>query len=72
MKGNKQQQKTGKVDTLNKDKQTSALLFDEELIKVLHMTDTLLADLPDDILTDFIESKDYKLYEKVMNKYKIK
>jgi hypothetical protein len=72
MKGNKQQQKTGKGDTLNKDKQTSALLFDEELIKVLHMTDTLLADLPDDILTDFIESKDYKLYEKVMNKYKIK
>jgi chemotaxis protein histidine kinase CheA len=72
MKGNKQQQSTGKGDALNKEKQASALLFDDELIKVLHMTDSLLGELPDDILNDFIESSNYKLYEKVMNKYKIK
>ncbi len=70
MKGNKQQ-KTGKTNTL-KGENTPILLIDEELLKVLHMTDNLLGELPDDILTDFIESKDYKLYEKVMNKYKIK
>ena len=72
MKGNKQQQKTGKGDTTKGEKHAPALLFDEELIKVLHMTDSLLGELPDDILNDFVESKDYKLYEKVMNKYKIK
>ncbi len=71
MKENKQH-KPGNVDSLNGDKHAPALLFDEDLKKVLHMTDTLLGELPDDILTDFIESKDYKLYEKVMNKYKIK
>ena len=71
MKGNKQH-KPGNIDSLNGDKHAPALLFDEDLKKVLHMTDTLLGELPDEILTDFIESKDYKLYEKVMNKYKIK
>lgn len=72
MKGNKQQQKIGRGETTKGEKHASALLFDEELIKVLHMTDSLLGELPDDILNDFVESKDYKLYEKVMNKYKIK
>ncbi len=72
MKGNKQQQKTGKGDTAKGEKHAPVLLIDEELIKVLHMTDSLLGELPDDILNDFVESKDYKLYEKVMNKYKIK
>jgi hypothetical protein len=71
MKGSKQQ-KTVKTGTLKGDTNTPILLFDEDLIKVLHMTDSLLGELPEDILTDFIESKDYKLYEKVMNKYKIK
>ena len=36
------------------------------------MTDSLLGELPDDILNDFIESEAFELYEKVMNKYKIK
>jgi hypothetical protein len=72
MKGNKHQQKTGKMDTIKGDKNTPVLLFDEDLVKVLHMTDNLLGELPDDILNDFVESKDYKLYEKVMSKYKIK
>jgi hypothetical protein len=71
MKGT-QQQKTGKEDRTKADKHPPVLLFDDDLIKVLHMTDSLLGELPDDILNDFIESKDYKLYEKVMNKYKIK
>jgi len=66
MKGNKQ------LKTENTDKSCPILPIDEDLIKVLHMTDSLLGELPDDILTDFIESKNYKLYEKVMNRYKIK
>jgi hypothetical protein len=64
--------KTEKTESHKTEKNSPVLLIDEDLIKVLHMTDSLLGDLPDDILTDFIESKDYKLYEKVMNKYKIK
>jgi len=71
MKGT-QQQKTSKENHSKEDKHPPVLLFDDDLIKVLHMTDSLLGELPDDILNDFIESKDYKLYEKVMNKYKIK
>lgn len=71
MKGTKPQ-KNGKHKTHEGEKQTPTLLIDDELIKVLHMTDNLLGELPDDILNDFVESKDYKLYEKVMNKYKIK
>ena len=66
MKGNK------RLKTENTDKSCPILPIDEDLIKVLHMTDSLLGELPDDILTDFIESKNYKLYEKVMNRYKIK
>ena len=36
------------------------------------MTDTLLEELPEDILTDFMHSEDFKLYAKVLNKYKAK
>jgi len=64
-------QKRGK-ERVNTDIHPSTLLVDEDLIKVLHMTDSLLGELPDEILNDFIDSKDYKLYEKIMNKYKIK
>jgi len=66
------QQKTDKVDIPKEEKHASAPTFDEDLKKVLNMTDTLLSELPEDILNDFIESEDYKLYEKVMNKYKIR
>ena len=36
------------------------------------MTDTLLEELPEDILNDFMHSEDFRLYAKVLNKVKAK
>lgn len=46
--------------------------LDEDIRKVLLMTDYLLGELPEDVLNIFLESEEFKLYEKVLNKYKIK
>ncbi len=46
--------------------------FDEDLCKVLLITDNLLAKLPDDVIESFAQSEDFSLYEKVLNKYRIK
>jgi hypothetical protein len=46
--------------------------LDEEIKKVLIMTDTLLGELPEDIINRFAQSDDFELYERVLNKYKIK
>jgi hypothetical protein len=48
------------------------LEIDEDLQKVLLLTDTLLAELPEEILNQFIHSKEFELYERVLNKYKVK
>ena len=45
---------------------------DDDLVKVLLITDELLGNLPDDIIESFSQSEDFKLYEKVINKYKPK
>jgi hypothetical protein len=36
------------------------------------MTDTLLEELPEEVLTDFMHSEDFLLYAKVLNKFKAK
>jgi len=46
--------------------------LDEDIRKVLVITDYLLGELPEDVLNLFLESKEFELYEKVLNKYKIK
>jgi len=40
------------------------LQIDEDLQKVLLLTDTLLAELPEEILNQFIHSKEFELYER--------
>jgi len=57
---------------INKGKSIPSLEFDEEIKKVLLMTDTLLEELPEDVLTDFMHSEDFQLYAKVLNKFKAK
>jgi len=47
-------------------------LLDDDVRKVLIITDNLLEKLPEDIIDDFVKSKDFELYEKIINKYKIK
>jgi hypothetical protein len=47
-------------------------LLDEDIKKVLEITDNLLGKLPEEVIDEFIKSKDYELYEKVIKRYKIK
>ncbi|MEE8565099.1 MAG: hypothetical protein V3S79_01800 [Candidatus Thermoplasmatota archaeon] len=44
--------------------------FDEDIKKVLLITDNLLEKLPEEIINEFIKSKDFELYERVINKIK--
>ncbi|MBN2599254.1 MAG: hypothetical protein JXA75_01835, partial [Candidatus Thermoplasmatota archaeon] len=53
-------------------KKETAEELDEDIRKVLVITDYLLGELPEDVLNLFLESKEFELYEKVLNKYKIK
>ena len=76
-KGKEKQQKLTKQKTeskslFKKEKHTTSLELDEDIKKILLMTDTLLGELPEDVINRFTQSEDFELYEKVMNKYKIK
>jgi hypothetical protein len=50
--------------------QTPTKTSDTDLIKVLLLTDELLGKLPEEVIDDFVQSDDFKLYEKVLSKYK--
>jgi len=47
-------------------------LNDEEMRQVLKSLDELLGKLPEDIIEEFSKSDSFRLYEKLMKKYKIK
>jgi hypothetical protein len=47
-------------------------VLDNEIRRLLNITDELLGKLPDEVIDEFAKSEDFKLYEKVMSKYKIK
>ena len=57
---------------LHEKKNMVQIEFDEDVKKVLLMTDDLLGKLPEDVIGDFANSKDFQLYEKVLSKYKHK
>jgi hypothetical protein len=65
-------QKTENKSLFKKEKHPISLELDEDIKKILLMTDTLLGELPEDVINRFAQSEDFELYEKVMNKYKIK
>jgi hypothetical protein len=65
-------QKTESKSLFKKEKHPTSLELDEDIKKILLMTDTLLGELPEDVINRFAQSEDFELYEKVMNKYKIK
>ena len=44
----------------------------EDVIKTLCITDDLLVRLPDEIIDEFIQSGDFEIYKKVIDKYKNK
>ena len=45
--------------------------INEDVLKLLAITDELLGKLPEDVISEFAESEDFVLYEKVMKKYQI-
>jgi len=47
-------------------------VLDDDIRKVLLMTDNLLEKLPEDVIDEFVQSEDFSLYEKVISKYKVK
>jgi len=55
-----------------KEMEKEDFILDGDIKKVLLMTDTLLGNLPEEVIDEFVKSKDFSLYEKVINKYKIK
>jgi hypothetical protein len=67
-----QKQKTKQTSLFKKEKQIPSLELNEDIKKVLLMTDALLGELPEDVLNRFVQSEDFELYEKVLSKYKIK
>ena len=71
----KNNSQTPEMDTLiigKKGMEKEDSILDEDIKKILLMTDNLLGNLPEEVIDEFVKSKDFALYEKVINKYKIK
>jgi hypothetical protein len=51
---------------------TESLELDDDIKKILLMTDTLLGELPEDVIKQFMQSEEFELYQKVLNKYNVK
>jgi hypothetical protein len=71
----KNNSQTPEMDTLivgKKEMEKEDSILDENIKKVLLMTDNLLGNLPEEVIDEFVKSKDFALYEKVISKYKIK
>jgi len=72
------EKKLGKTEKMENQEKTdekkhdSPPELDEDIKQVLLITDYLLGELPEDVLNLFLESEEFELYEKVLNKYKIK
>jgi len=53
-----------------KENTSEVLSMDEDVIKFLKIADDLLEKLPDNVIDEFAKSKDFEIYERVINKYK--
>ena len=60
------------LSELNQQNKNENLLLDNDIKKVLEITDNLLGQLPEDVIDKFVNSKDFELYERVINKFKLK
>jgi hypothetical protein len=64
-----------KVAVLEKEKhavqvaEKAAKEFDDDLKKVLKVVDDLLGKLPDDAIDAFAKSDEFKIYQKIMDRY---
>jgi hypothetical protein len=62
----------GTEEFKEKTNETEQTFLDEDIKKLLIITDDLLAKLPEEVIDEFANSEDFKLYSKVFNKYKLK
>jgi len=62
-------QQNDNIFKTNKQNNNENLLVDNDIRKVLEITDNLLGKLPEEIIDEFVKSEDFKLYEKVINKF---
>jgi len=46
--------------------------IDSDIKKILQITDELLGELPEEVINRFMQSDEYDLYERILNKYKIR
>jgi hypothetical protein len=60
------------VSGFNQQNKNENLLLDNDIKKVLEITDNLLGQLPEDVIDKFVNSKDFELYERIINKFKLK
>jgi hypothetical protein len=67
----KQKENHKKQKSNKKSHAPPSMDLDEDLKKVLRMTDSLLEELPDEVINQFVNSEDFILYERVLNKYKV-
>lgn len=67
----KEQQKQQKHKSNKKTQSSQPIEIDEDLRKVLRMTDSLLEHLPDNIIDQFVQSENFDIYQRVLNKYKV-
>jgi len=54
------------------EKKPEETLLDNDVKKLLVITNNLLGELPEEVIDKFVESEDFELYSKVLQKYKIK
>ena len=54
------------------EKKSEPTLLDDDVKKLLVITNNLLGEFPDEVIDKFVESEDFELYSKVLQKYKIK
>jgi hypothetical protein len=60
-----------KSDTIEKYTPAPAEL-DTDIKKILQITDELLGELPEEVINRFMRSDEYDLYERILNKYKVR
>jgi hypothetical protein len=68
----KQEQKIKQKHIKQWTSDTKSLELDDDIKKILLMTDTLLGELPEDVIKQFMQSEEFELYQKVLNKYNVK
>jgi DNA repair exonuclease SbcCD ATPase subunit len=52
-------------------KTSEAMMFDEDLKKLLKVLDQMLGQLPEDIIERFSKSEDFALYERFLDRFKV-